>query len=332
MKLQQKLSIGLNIVRAKLLRQRIPVLVGWAVTYRCNKECAYCHWRTVQTPELTTEQIKVVIDKLCMLGLRMLIITGGEPFLRDDIVEIINYGEKKKIIICVNSNGSGISKHIRDLKFLDCLNLSLEGPRVIHDAIRGSGSFDEVVESARLAKEQCIPVTFTTTLNALNLQAIDFVLDLAHELKTKVTFQLLHAYCLGSDIANPLVPETAPLQSTLRKIYCYKIEGKYKKIIANSTAALHYFLYWPDLPSLKCASGKIMFRLTPQGRLIACADDLSGATQKHYLDIVTSDVKQLRSFFACSSPIVPACRCGCSNKVETALLWNFNARMIIDYL
>ena len=90
----------------------------------------------------------MIIDKLYLLGLARINFTGGEPLIRKEIGEWIDYAKTKNIKVAMNSNGHFVPDCIDRIKNLELLNLSLEGPECIHDTIRQKGSYQKVIEAA----------------------------------------------------------------------------------------------------------------------------------------------------------------------------------------
>ncbi len=331
MRLKEKISIGLMIVKAKLLRQSIPVIVGWALTYECNKQCGYCLLPLNKTDELDTGQVKLLIDNFKKIGTKMLVFTGGEVFLRKDIVEIIDYAKQKRMIVYVNSNGSVIRDFSDQLSSVDCLNISLEGNKQTHNAIRGQGSFEQVMESSQIAKKHKIKLGFTTTLNKINLENIDWILDFVAKQQATVTFQVLTEHCLGSAEKNPMLPDKHKLIKVIKQLCEYKKKGKYKKIIANPLTALNYFRAALKLPLMDCASGKITFRISPDGFLTSCGG--SGIAANHFkIDFKNKSYEQIKEIFKKMKFSKQKCSCGCASRFEVSLLWNLNLRAILNRL
>ncbi|MBN1181554.1 MAG: radical SAM protein [Bacteroidales bacterium] len=96
-----------------------PICAAIEVTNRCNAECQYCYIRDRKSsPELSTKQIHFVIDKLNQSELLYINITGGEPFLRADILEILEHCFSSNFLFCsIFSNGTAVKKkHIEFLK------------------------------------------------------------------------------------------------------------------------------------------------------------------------------------------------------------------------
>jgi len=110
----------------------------------------------------------------------------------------------------MNSNGALVKEKISDLRHLDMLTLSLEGPEEIHDAIRGHGSFSEVREALRVAREHGIKAGLATVLTAANIDAIDYLLDTARQEGCRIMFQPATSLRLGGRAQNDLTPLNRP--------------------------------------------------------------------------------------------------------------------------
>jgi len=101
--------------------------IGWKVTPRCNLNCPFCYAEEDNPTELCLEALKVGFNNLKSAGFRAINITGGEPMLRDDIIEICDYVKSLGFIVMMSSNGT----LIKDMEIfngrLDWLSLSLDG-------------------------------------------------------------------------------------------------------------------------------------------------------------------------------------------------------------
>jgi radical SAM protein with 4Fe4S-binding SPASM domain len=127
------------------------------VTKACNLKCPHCYVNAGKKlkDELSLEEIKSVIDQLASLKVFSIFFTGGEPFLRKDIVEILKYTDKKGIGIAISTNASVLNKEIlekiKDLRF-DLFQISIDGPKKIHESIKGEDSWRRTINSIKLAK------------------------------------------------------------------------------------------------------------------------------------------------------------------------------------
>jgi radical SAM protein with 4Fe4S-binding SPASM domain len=163
-----------------------PLRMDLALTFRCQNDCTHCYaGGPHETPELTTGEWKIVIDKLSEVGVFILTFTGGEPTLRDDLPELLLYAQNKGVVTGLISNG----RKLRDKTYVDVLEKSgldfvqvtLESHKPeIHDKMTDAkGSWIQTVEGIRNATEAQIYVSTNTTLSKHNtddfLTTIDFI-------------------------------------------------------------------------------------------------------------------------------------------------------------
>ena len=97
-------------------KERVPLSVSLELTRRCNLRCAHCyvtpgHGDDVP-PEMTTQQVVGVIDQLTDAGCLLLLITGGEPLLRDDFPDIYAHARKRGLVVTVFTNATLVSERI----------------------------------------------------------------------------------------------------------------------------------------------------------------------------------------------------------------------------
>src|SRR6056297_1427737 len=207
-----------KFLKAKMIKRKKPLIVGWAITDQCNRKCTYCSIWKRPNRDLSTSQVFGIIDALAESGTMRISFTGGEPLLRKDMADIICYVHEKGIETKLNSNGSLVKEKIGALGNLDMLTLSLEGPQEIHDAIRGRGSFAEVREAMRVAKDHGIKTSLATVLTSTNLDAVDYILDTAGKQECRVMFQPATPLRLGGESLNDLVSPVKPYRETINRL------------------------------------------------------------------------------------------------------------------
>ena len=86
---------------------RAPVNVTWEITLKCNLQCAHC-LSDAGTPlkeELTTRECRALVDQLTALRVFQVNIGGGEPFIRNDFLDLLGYSHEKGLVTCVSTNG-----------------------------------------------------------------------------------------------------------------------------------------------------------------------------------------------------------------------------------
>ncbi len=323
MNLRKTIAIINAAVKVKAFAKRLPLVVGWAITNRCNRACLYCNRRNEEDKELSTPQVIAVINVLAGAGTVRISFTGGEPLMRDDIGEIIDHAHNKGIETKLNSNGALVPSRMGELRNLDVLTLSLEGPEDIHDAIRGRGSFSEVMEAAGAAKKNNVRLAFATVLTRHNLGAVEFLLETAKRFGTNVIFQPATQLILGGKDPNPVVPPCRDY----RRVVEFLIEEKKRRdsVIANSVAGLKHLYNWPTPKYIRCASGIISCRIEPNGDVLYCS------REEHTFEVSNCVRDGFLNAFYNLKPI----RCGncwCASRVELNLAMGGNVSAITNQL
>ncbi len=157
------------------------------VTGRCNLECVHCYSASGDsraTSELSTKQIAGVMKEALNAGASSITISGGEPFLRADIAELLAYGNSLGLDMGVVTNATLVTRRVAHL--LDELGVSIQvsidgSTDVIHDRIRGAGSFTAVRRGLDelLQRGLANRVTLSTCLMQQNAHDLDNIVSLA---------------------------------------------------------------------------------------------------------------------------------------------------------
>ncbi|MCQ8904022.1 MAG: radical SAM protein [Methanothrix sp.] len=160
------------------------LLVAWESTGACNLSCSYCRASAEPVPsadELSTDEIKGLIREIAPLG-AMLIISGGEPLLREDVFEVARYAADCGVRASLASNGTLITPEIVDrilLSGISRVSISLDGARAeTNDATRGRGSFDLALRGMRALSGR-VEFQINMTVTPGNVDELDPLLDLA---------------------------------------------------------------------------------------------------------------------------------------------------------
>jgi len=183
-------------------RARPPRYVDIKLTNRCNLRCKMCgQWgeqgtmhgapAEVLREELDLETLKGIVDDMGRFR-PLFYLWGGEPFLYPDLVPLLDYLNRKRTIVAINTNGTFLKERAKDLVRCRVANLlvSVDGPRQVHDRVRGvPGTFDRVmagveqVLAERSAKRAARPyLTFVATVNKENADQFDRVYEIAREM------------------------------------------------------------------------------------------------------------------------------------------------------
>jgi radical SAM protein with 4Fe4S-binding SPASM domain len=185
-----------------------PQSLTLELTFRCNLSCAMCplhlprlmhdggernFLKERRAAELTSDEVHAIIDDVAAFGVKNLTLTGGEVFVRHDILEIIEHIHKTPMRLCVNTNGWYLrpqqAQALVDLG-VDSMSVSIDGPAATHDQIRrGPGSFDRlaagIAHLAAAKRERGVSrpsIGVTCTIFALNQHNFSEVVDAVKDL------------------------------------------------------------------------------------------------------------------------------------------------------
>jgi MoaA/NifB/PqqE/SkfB family radical SAM enzyme len=174
--LKKKINYVFNAALGEVIRKRTFGSLGLRVveislTDRCQCRCGHCFAAT-QAPldekmELSTDAVKALLDDISALGVTEVCFSGGEPLLRQDILEIVNYAHIKGLVTRLITNGILLDEQmIANLKSagLNWCSLSMDSPTPqAHDAFRRySGCYDRAIEGLSLLTKYKIPCSIIT--------------------------------------------------------------------------------------------------------------------------------------------------------------------------
>ena len=236
-----------KLVKAKVTGRRIPVRVCLLVTKYCNLTCFFCYAEDIlnskAVQEYSLDNIKNIVDQLYKAECRQITIVGGEPLIRDDIGEIIDYIHDKGIFVEMTTNGYFVKKRIEALKKVDHLCISLDGNKESNDKSRGEGSFEKIIEGIKCATENGIAVRVHATLSKItnNEESLKFLVEFCKRMDVKLNI---------SEISLPGIEQKDAkyLLSKEESRNFYKVYRGFKKSgypIASSYLAMDYVERWP---------------------------------------------------------------------------------------
>ncbi|HTY74301.1 MAG TPA: radical SAM protein [Candidatus Nanoarchaeia archaeon] len=174
----------------KTSEKYVPLVVSWNLTRKCNLKCSHCYINATTKEldgELTTEESKNLIDQISEVSRPLLILSGGEPLLRKDVYELIQYGTKKGLRMGLGSNGGLIDiKAARALKEAGIKTVSISIDSNIpqqHDEFRGvAGSWNKAIGAIKALVENGVLVQVNTTLTQQNYGQIDDIMTLVEDI------------------------------------------------------------------------------------------------------------------------------------------------------
>ncbi|MFB6354587.1 MAG: mycofactocin radical SAM maturase [Halobacteriales archaeon] len=163
-----------------------PVTITWEVTLGCNLHCEHCLSGSgpgQQRPgELSTAEARSFIAELDELDVFQVNIGGGEPFVRPDMLPLLEALTERDISTCVSTNGTQLDDATLDrLEAMAplFLQVSLDGLEPENDAIRGDGVYDQVVDALARLEDRDIGTTVNTVVTRQNVADLPAIHDLA---------------------------------------------------------------------------------------------------------------------------------------------------------
>jgi MoaA/NifB/PqqE/SkfB family radical SAM enzyme len=176
-------------VNQKAREQRIPLTIHFDLTYRCHQRCLHCYLPEAYRcgegpgPELDTVQIKGILEQLAAAGTFFITFSGGEIFLRPDLMDLLEYTRTLNFCMTLMTSGTLGFENIKALA-----GLGLEGIRVslysldaaVHDRITGMpGSWKQTWRFVEEARAQGLRASFNCTAFSLNYRDIPSIADLS---------------------------------------------------------------------------------------------------------------------------------------------------------
>ncbi len=158
-------------IATRALASGKPHHAQWLITRKCNYRCAGCNvWNEQDPRELETAEVKKGLDILKKLGIVDLVLSGGEPLLRDDIGEILDYASKS-FVTTVCDNGSLAAEKIDSLRNVDFVAISIDSlDEAKNDSIKAvPGAWKRAMEAVEVLQKEGINVSVTPTISQKNL-------------------------------------------------------------------------------------------------------------------------------------------------------------------
>ena len=165
-------------------KHKRPVVV-WNMTRRCNLKCIHCYSSSQNirySNELTTDEGKKLISDLASFGSPVLLFSGGEPMIREDLPELAEFAVDHGMRVVLSTNGTLLT---RELAYtfkkigVSYVGVSVDGMEKTHDGFRGvKGAFDMTLRGIRICRDEGIKVGMRVTMNRKNVADIPALFEL----------------------------------------------------------------------------------------------------------------------------------------------------------
>ena len=254
-----------------------PICLTWELTYACNLECVHCLSSSGRRDprELTTDEAKAVLDQLRDLQVFYINIGGGEPMIRRDFFELVEYSIGHGIGVKFSTNGAFIdaakARRLTELDYLD-IQISLDGTdAATNDAVRGPGSYATAIAAMDHLRdagfvERNGPFKISVVVTRQNVDQLDQFKALADAYGAQLRITRLRPSGRGADAWHDLHPTNAQQH----QIYEWLLAHGENVLTGDSFFHLNA-LGDDNLPGLNlCGAGRVVCLIDPVGDVYAC--------------------------------------------------------------
>jgi mycofactocin radical SAM maturase len=254
-----------------------PICLTWELTYACNLECAHCLSSSGRRDprELSTDQCKEVIDELQRMQVFYVNVGGGEPTIRPDFWELLEYAVAHQVGVKFSTNGVRITperaRFLASIDYVD-VQISLDGATAeVNDYVRGQGSFDMALRALRnLQAAGFRDAKISVVCTRQNIGQLDEFKSLADQFGATLRLTRLRPSGRGADVWD----ELHPLPDQQRTLYDWLMA--HGEDVLTGDSFFHLAAFGPAdgsgaLPGLNlCGAGRVVCLIDPVGDVYAC--------------------------------------------------------------
>lgn len=243
-KLYHKALFGSALMKARLRKNRVPLMANLLITNRCNLKCFYCYVESSnrQREDMRHEKIYELIDTLYNRGTRLIVLLGGEPLLYDGIGNLIRYIKNKKLVCEIITNGCLVGKYIDELSICDSVCVSLDGDEKEHDENRGKGSHRKAMEAIESLQKRDIPVRIKAVITRNNKNCLEYLSRFVKDRGLMLTISTAATYDDRNYIQKNKWLDKDEKRRFFKTLFFLKKGGV---PIGYSFKALNYMMRWP---------------------------------------------------------------------------------------
>jgi mycofactocin biosynthetic radical S-adenosylmethionine protein MftC len=249
-----------------------PICLTWELTYACNLACVHCLSSSGRRDprELTTAECREVIDTLERMQVFYVNIGGGEPTVRPDFWELVDYATAHHVGVKFSTNGvkidSGVARRLAASDYVD-VQISLDGATAeVNDAVRGTGSYATAIRAMRhLAAAGFRGFKLSVVVTRYNVSQLDELTALADAHGAQLRLTRLRPSGRGADTW----PELHPTAAQQRQLYDWL--SAHGEQVLTGDSFFHLAPYGEPLPGLNlCGAGRVVCLIDPVGDVYAC--------------------------------------------------------------
>jgi GeoRSP system radical SAM/SPASM protein len=253
-----------------------PLTFNWTLSFRCNFTCSHCYSREEECAELTTDELKQIVDRLAQHQIPFINFGGGEPLMRQDLFEISEYARHKGLNVSMNSNGwlldAAAAAKIKAAGFRS-VGISIDSARAeLHDDFRNRpGSFVKAVAALDALSAAGVRTTMSSVISRINYRDFRDLLDLARAHKVSQVY--LHNFkCSGRGFKNREELDLSPEEWKEFYLVALKVKEETRDLLISFDdpviASLPGYAENPLVKGSSC--GKLSLNLRPNGDITPC--------------------------------------------------------------
>lgn len=224
------LPFAAHLLAARFLRRRRPLMCGFKVTHRCNCRCLACPFWRNGGEDIPFERAVAALDQLQVMGVKLLVLEGGEPFLWRDgarrLEDLVAEARRRFPRVGITTNGSFPLESAADI-----LWVSIDGLEATHDRLRGAGTFRRAL--AHIERSSHPRLYANVTINRVNADEIAQLVRFLADKVRGITIQFYYPYPETEE----LWLEPARRRAVLDELIALKREGL---PLLDSRAALEH--------------------------------------------------------------------------------------------
>ncbi|MCW2667811.1 MAG: hypothetical protein JWN57_2773, partial [Frankiales bacterium] len=225
-----------------------PICLTWELTYACNLACSHCLSSSGRRDprELSTDEAKAVIDELQRMQVFYVNIGGGEPTVRSDFWELLDYATAHDVGVKFSTNGIKIdaeaARRIAANSYVD-IQISIDGATPeVNDAVRGEGSYATAVRALQHLSDAGVSAKLSVVCTRHNIGQLDLFKQIADAYGAQLRLTRLRPSGRGADVWD----ELHPTQAQQRELYDWLVahgEG-----VLTGDSFFHLAAYGESLP------------------------------------------------------------------------------------
>ena len=286
-----KINEFLNSMECKFTLPNNESKAIWEITHQCNYNCSYCIFSCNNKKideELTTLECYHIIDELVLHNFKHLKITGGEPFIRKDILEILKYASER-LITDISTNASLITPEkvelLNQLK-LKMIHVSLDGDKFEHESVRGNNTYERTIKGLEALRKSVNKIRIGSVIHSNNQYDLEsLILDSVGLEANEIIFSIME----------PVAGQDRTLVKTVSNEVLISQIDELREKYTNQITVNYNFGKQPNFVH-RCPAGDKFLYINNYGNISPCPwvleSDKTCITTKSLRDNSLEEIKQ----------------------------------------